>query len=1215
MNSPPKSKSRLLLAIVPLFVAAVIVAIWYFTRPTVEPGLTKEQRHEIYRRIELSIADLEGGDFNSGDEGLGGLADAIENLEKLRDELPQEILPARNLAIARLLLFSAGDLEKQVIRFEPARDAIMALLARGDDDRAAALLWSIFLNDYKTIDPDERAKRTISMLEKVPSLKDDPFALFALYRAADGAIQPEYESVALDSLKRAHAAMPSNLYLLGLLLQKQSFGGAPGLIDTLQSAREVVEPLRRTIEIGSDLDIIQVLDAAIEGAQNGESAQAITNANILANAIRPVEAHRRDANLLDPHPLDFVLFRLSDSFVAANPVMAPVPTPNPMDFRPTELSEVLNSLVGVRDVKRVDFSLDETADWVILHGERVTVLNNVGQETIAACSISAGMDHLLVADLDYDELKSPKAMRSAEYFHADVDLVLFGSDGVDVLENRMDPTDETRTLVSVPQTQGLDKLTDVREATLVDIDHDKDLDLVLVDGTGFRVWLNRGNMDFFEATEWSTFPDVKSGKVDLFPVDWDRDADLDVIVVGAEFGTGILENMRHGQVRWRRFDDPFPQSQTTGVTVLEADGNVSWDLATVGETVDVVLTASPAARDPQAIESTKLGEQKFAAVIAEDINNDTAVDLVFWHAAGIQVAYGSGDGKFQPPVDLGLSLSAVATAKLTDLNDDGWLDVVAVDGGKLKVFSAVPHESGGWLKLNAVGQDDNAGYAGQSGIGSLVEIMSGGRYQARVVQDLTTHFGLGDESHADVVRIVWTNGVPQSVVRPEPNQTLVELMVLKGSCPYIYTWTGDGFEFLTDCLWAAPIGLQMADDVMLPSRSWEYLRIPGERLQVDDGHYRLLLTEELWEAAYFDQVKLIAVDHPADTEVYSNEKVGPPSIAEYQLHSVRQRRLPVSAKDKHGADVSDLVLAEDERYYSGWDQRIRQGLTDEHFLELDLGDLSGAEKITLFLRGWIYPTDTSWNISLSQNPDLDAPKMPSIWVVGDNDEWVEAIPYMGFPGGKTKTIAVDVSNVFRKAKDYRLRVVTSGEISWDNTFFTVDEEAVPIQQNECKLSGASLKRGGFSGRLPSRTGAPEMYDYADRSFAPRWAPMGGHFTRYGDVTKVVADSDDQMAVLGSGDSMELRFDAGLPLLPENWKRDFILHCVGWDKDADLNTVHGQAVEPLPYRQMPAYPYESTGEFPTTPEHKDYLKTYQTREASRMWFWRHLPREFGSPSAH
>ena len=42
-------------------------------------------------------------------------------------------------------------------------------------------------------------------------------------------------------------------------------------------------------------------------------------------------------------------------------------------------------------------------------------------------------------------------------------------------------------------------------------------------------------------------------------------------------------------------------------------------------------------------------------------------------------------------------------------------------------------------------------------------------------------------------------------------------------------------------------------------------------------------------------------------------------------------------------------------------------------------------------------------------------------------------------------------------------------------------------------------------------------------------------------------------------------------VPPGWKRDFVLHSAGWDKDADLNTLAGQTIGPLPFRAMASYP--------------------------------------------
>src|SRR5262249_39356 len=72
-------------------------------------------------------------------------------------------------------------------------------------------------------------------------------------------------------------------------------------------------------------------------------------------------------------------------------------------------------------------------------------------------------------------------------------------------------------------------------------------------------------------------------------------------------------------------------------------------------------------------------------------------------------------------------------------------------------------------------------------------------------------------------------------------------------------------------------------------------------------------------------------------------------------------------------------------------------------------------------------------------------------------------------------------------------------------------------------------------------------------------------------------------------------------------RDFLLYNVGWDKDADLNTVYGQTVEPLPFAAMERYPYGAAQDFPDTPTHREYLRTWQTRTQPEAAFWRSVLR--------
>ena len=133
---------------------------------------------------------------------------------------------------------------------------------------------------------------------------------------------------------------------------------------------------------------------------------------------------------------------------------------------------------------------------------------------------------------------------------------------------------------------------------------------------------------------------------------------------------------------------------------------------------------------------------------------------------------------------------------------------------------------------------------------------------------------------------------------------------------------------------------------LAPPREWEYLKIDGDRLKAKDGEYILKLTEELWEIGYFDSVKLLAVDHPADVDIYSNEKVGPPSISQFKVHTVENPKTPIAAVDQMGRDVLPKIKARDEDFVQCFDRRFKQGLTEPHFLELDLGKLDEPQDIT-----------------------------------------------------------------------------------------------------------------------------------------------------------------------------------------------------------------------------------------------------------------------------
>jgi hypothetical protein len=80
-----------------------------------------------------------------------------------------------------------------------------------------------------------------------------------------------------------------------------------------------------------------------------------------------------------------------------------------------------------------------------------------------------------------------------------------------------------------------------------------------------------------------------------------------------------------------------------------------------------------------------------------------------------------------------------------------------------------------------------------------------------------SHFGLGKRIKPDALRVIWTSGVVQAETEisaaPQrevgafrPPLKIEELDRKPSSCPYLYTWNGERFEFVTDFLGSGEMG-------------------------------------------------------------------------------------------------------------------------------------------------------------------------------------------------------------------------------------------------------------------------------------------------------------------------------------------------------------------------------------------------------------------------
>ncbi|HUO86097.1 MAG TPA: hypothetical protein VM617_01795, partial [Thermoanaerobaculia bacterium] len=360
-----------------------------------------------------------------------------------------------------------------------------------------------------------------------------------------------------------------------------------------------------------------------------------------------------------------------------------------------------------------------------------------------------------------------------------------------------------------------------------------------------------------------------------------------------------------------------------------------------------------------------------------------------------------------------------------------------------------------------------------------------------------------------------------------------------------------------------------------------------------DGRYLLRVTEELWEAAFFDHLRLWVVDHPADVEVASSLRILPGQQVEDRVLASRELRPVAAAWDGRGHDATAAVAARDEVYADGWRPSRYQGIAAEPWaLTFDLG-AAPAGPVRLHLDGWIFPSDASLNVAVSQRPDGLAPVPPRL-EVETAEGWQPLMAQMGFPAGKTKTMVVDTPPLPPGAS--KLRIVTGQWLGWDRVAWTTaPDDAAARVVAKLDPQRADLRYRGFSKLVRHAPNGPHAYDYAQTTTASPWLPFPGRYTRYGDVRELLATVDDRSVILAPGDEIDLAFDASaLPAPPPGWRRTVFLESHGWDKDADRNTFAPQSVEPLPFRAMSGYPYGADESFPDTRLHRRYLEEWLTR---------------------
>jgi len=763
--------------------------------------------------------------------------------------------------------------------------------------------------------------------------------------------------------------------------------------------------------------------------------------------------------------------------------------------------------------------------------------------------------------------------------------------------------------------------TAVSGLTFVDYDHDGDIDLyVLASGSDAnKLWRNDGNGTFTDDTEARGLSGPPDG-MNAVGTDYNNDRAVDIVATGGSAAAAsnaspvIFENPREG--KFVRRDLIHSNSTTRGIAVLDFDHDQWMDVAVTTDTPpSIALWRNNHAKS---FEQVRLPETNWArayGIAAFDYDNDGWVDLI---AAG-ETKDGKGevrlfrnlgpDGFEDVTAEVGLDKiqwkepRAIIAA---DYDGDGTTDLfVTQNHGPAILLRNEGATQNRWLRLSLKGLNDN-----KSAIGTKVEVFSGGNRQKFEIYGSNGYLGqsssdivvgLGQSKDADIVRMLWPTGVLQDEIEIAGNksQNFLEIDRRGSSCPTLFVWNGQRYEFVADMLGAGVVGHWIGPNQRDIPRPVEYIKVPRDSVREKNGNLSFRFMEPLEEAVYLDQVRLMAIDHPANVDVYPNEYFASnPPYPPFKVVVSRDAKPLAGAWDDDGHDVLPDLLA--HRYIGDFGMTQFQGFAKRHTLTLDLGESYDGGPIWLLLHGEIeYFTANSMYAAAQSGLE---PISPYVEAFGADGKWKRVTDDMGFPAGGPRTMTADLTGKLPRGTR-KIRITTNLQVYWDNILVNrtpqvASHSAAGPRLTAIPLAHADLEFHGYPYKIEGTPAGNVRYIYEKTSgTGPYTRPMGT-YTRYGDVLPLLTSLDDKLAVFGSGDEVRLDFDPSkLPAIPQGWVRDYFFAANGYEKDMDFYAAEGNYVAPLPFLSMGEYPYSPKKTFPLDDTHVNYLLEYNTRHMS------------------
>jgi hypothetical protein len=393
-------------------------------------------------------------------------------------------------------------------------------------------------------------------------------------------------------------------------------------------------------------------------------------------------------------------------------------------------------------------------------------------------------------------------------------------------------------------------------------------------------------------------------------------------------------------------------------------------------------------------------------------------------------------------------------------------------------------------------------------------------------------------------------------------------------CPSLYVWNGTDYVYCTEV--SSSTGYLAILDyfgengtiVFAYSDPWDYIKLDRSQFQPRNGYYDMTLFQTSDEISYTDAVKLIVVDHSPDVDVYSTQSTYGYSLDNQgKIYTVSKNPLtPNSAVNDAGEDVLPQISKLDGTYTIGhefqWDT-----------LTLNLGDLSDAKEIKLIVAGaTIYGSGQvygEWAAKFATQHGVKPWPPPYMEVKDENGNWVRVPDDRQFPLLDVifNKIVVNLTGLF-PTDDYSLRIN-----SFLNTRFDYIGVDTTLQQDV-------IIREIYPGYA-------NLYQVFNTN-----SISTGDFTRYGDVTQLVLEADDEFVIARHGDEVSFQFPTDIGPASEGMERDYFVFVSCWFKTPGLPYMPF-TVDPLPFHAMSGFPYPPTESYPYK-DHLSYLLEYNTR---------------------